>query len=197
MSIVSFATLFPELAERECRTLRVEQPWFETPSTDLPADDYAFREAYCVIAGCDCRRVVLTVYARRAPEKIQAVIRVGLGAKGSAAGPNLVPSTPQGEHAGELLSLAQEVLLADDDYVARLGRHYDLVKVALNDPDDPIHACLASLGVSELPLEPQVATLVRSTAKVGRNEPCPCGTGKKFKRCCAKAPAPAGSGHEA
>ncbi|MFY7866576.1 SEC-C metal-binding domain-containing protein [Roseateles sp.] len=25
-------------------------------------------------------------------------------------------------------------------------------------------------------------------AKVGRNEPCPCGTGKKFKKCCG-APA--------
>jgi SEC-C motif-containing protein len=24
----------------------------------------------------------------------------------------------------------------------------------------------------------------RSTPKVGRNEPCPCGSGKKFKKCC-------------
>jgi hypothetical protein len=24
-----------------------------------------------------------------------------------------------------------------------------------------------------------------SPASVGRNEPCPCGSGKKFKRCCA------------
>lgn len=23
--------------------------------------------------------------------------------------------------------------------------------------------------------------------KVGRNEPCPCGSGKKFKRCCGSA----------
>lgn len=26
------------------------------------------------------------------------------------------------------------------------------------------------------------------TPKVGRNEPCPCGSGKKYKRCCASAP---------
>ena len=25
-----------------------------------------------------------------------------------------------------------------------------------------------------------------TTAKVGRNEPCPCGSGKKFKNCCGK-----------
>lgn len=24
----------------------------------------------------------------------------------------------------------------------------------------------------------------RATPKVGRNEPCPCGSGKKFKKCC-------------
>ena len=28
------------------------------------------------------------------------------------------------------------------------------------------------------------ATVVRETPKVGRNEPCPCGSGKKYKKCC-------------
>lgn len=27
-------------------------------------------------------------------------------------------------------------------------------------------------------------TIVRETRKVGRNEPCPCGSGKKYKKCC-------------
>lgn len=27
-------------------------------------------------------------------------------------------------------------------------------------------------------------TIVRSEPKVGRNDPCPCGSGKKFKKCC-------------
>jgi preprotein translocase subunit SecA len=31
--------------------------------------------------------------------------------------------------------------------------------------------------------EPAVAPFVRSDRKVGRNEPCPCGSGKKFKHC--------------
>lgn len=29
-------------------------------------------------------------------------------------------------------------------------------------------------------------TIVRSGPKVGRNEPCPCGSGKKYKQCCGK-----------
>ena len=27
-------------------------------------------------------------------------------------------------------------------------------------------------------------TVKRSSKKVGRNDPCPCGSGKKYKKCC-------------
>lgn len=27
-------------------------------------------------------------------------------------------------------------------------------------------------------------TLIRNLPKIGRNDPCPCGSGKKFKKCC-------------
>ena len=30
---------------------------------------------------------------------------------------------------------------------------------------------------------------IRRAAKVGRNDPCPCGSGKKYKQCCGAAPA--------
>ena len=30
---------------------------------------------------------------------------------------------------------------------------------------------------------PAVKTVVRTSAKVGRNQPCPCGSGKKYKKC--------------
>ena len=30
----------------------------------------------------------------------------------------------------------------------------------------------------------QVQQVVRAAAKVGRNDPCPCGSGKKYKKCC-------------
>jgi ferritin-like protein len=32
--------------------------------------------------------------------------------------------------------------------------------------------------------EPAQAPLVHATPKVGRNDPCPCGSGKKYKKCC-------------
>ena len=30
-------------------------------------------------------------------------------------------------------------------------------------------------------------TIVREGPKVGRNDPCPCGSGKKYKKCCGSA----------
>ena len=29
-------------------------------------------------------------------------------------------------------------------------------------------------------------TFRREEPKVGRNDPCPCGSGKKYKQCCGK-----------
>ncbi|MCX5824345.1 MAG: preprotein translocase subunit SecA [Deltaproteobacteria bacterium] len=33
---------------------------------------------------------------------------------------------------------------------------------------------------------PAGATVKREAAKVGRNDPCPCGSGKKYKKCCGR-----------
>ena len=51
-------------------------------------------------------------------------------------------------------------------------------------PDD-----LAGLEVEKEKESPQIQipkTVKREMPKVGRNEPCPCGSGKKFKQCCGR-----------
>lgn len=41
-----------------------------------------------------------------------------------------------------------------------------------------------------VPLKPRVSAMAdsyqRNSPKIGRNEPCPCGSGKKYKKCCMK-----------
>ena len=47
---------------------------------------------------------------------------------------------------------------------------------------------MAAVGIAELwrrRLFPQVETVRRSGPKVSPNAPCPCGSGKKYKRCCS------------
>ena len=64
-------------------------------------------------------------------------------------------------------------------------------RFSLNDPSaTPSVLNTPNLGGGGQPRESQggidaaVSTVKRSEAKVGRNAPCPCGSGKKFKKCC-------------
>src|SRR5262249_26240749 len=36
------------------------------------------------------------------------------------------------------------------------------------------------------PAQAEAPKPVRTAAKVGRNDPCPCGSGKKYKKCCGQ-----------
>ena len=38
----------------------------------------------------------------------------------------------------------------------------------------------------QLSEQEQKDSMIRNQAKVGRNDPCPCGSGKKYKQCCGK-----------
>ena len=39
----------------------------------------------------------------------------------------------------------------------------------------------------DIELNDGAAPFVRPSVKIGRNDPCPCGSGKKYKKCCGKA----------
>jgi preprotein translocase subunit SecA len=41
----------------------------------------------------------------------------------------------------------------------------------------------AAPSAVETPAGPRTTPFVRGERKVGRNEPCPCGSGRKFKHC--------------
>jgi hypothetical protein len=81
-------------------------------------------------------------------------------------GPALARLTPQSSYASELLRHFK-MLVQNEAYVERIARHYKAYR-ALVDARGP---------------EANV-TVVRSQPKVGVNEPCPCGSGAKYKRCC-------------
>jgi preprotein translocase subunit SecA len=57
----------------------------------------------------------------------------------------------------------------------------DMSKVRTNRTPEEQAARAAAEGVSRRRSKPQ--TVVRQEKKVGRNDPCPCGSGKKYKHC--------------
>ena len=60
---------------------------------------------------------------------------------------------------------------------------------SLEDAIAELVACVAELYELTLPLRYKVEAVRRATPKVGRNDPCPCGSGKKFKQCHGAAAA--------
>jgi hypothetical protein len=171
-----FRERFPELAEKETRTLIIS----EHPR--LPDDEYALLEAYCNEPDCDCRRVFLNVGSWRTGE-ILAVIAYGWESKKYYAnwlgrndpsiikelqGPVLNSASPQSEFAPALLQEVEHIL-QDKHYLDRIKRHYRLFKKTVdNQLSEP----------NEVEFTPQ--------QKIHRNAPCPCGSGKKYKKCCGK-----------
>ena len=86
------------------------------------------------------------------------------------------------EMRGVFLSVPQEFLHPE---AARLGG--DEPPVGSPRPRGSfIPPARGSLEPETVPQPSTVATFRREGKKVGRNNPCPCGSGKKYKKCCGK-----------
>jgi hypothetical protein len=65
--------------------------------------------------------------------------------------------------------------------------HRERVKELEDDPAGLLQFALGKLNQNSLPSsqpEPNPPVTPQNTERVGRNDPCPCGSGKKFKKCC-------------
>ena len=68
------------------------------------------------------------------------------------------------------------------DNAALKDRHQDFA--------DAIPPCVLDIRDFWLPYRKAASTFRRESEKVGRNDPCPCGSGKKFKKCCGSGEKP-------
>jgi uncharacterized protein len=72
------------------------------------------------------------------------------------------------------------------------GTEEGLDKLEREDPEaarhreiaDAIGPCVIGIRDYWLPRRKAASTFRREAAKVGRNDPCPCGSGRKYKKCC-------------
>jgi preprotein translocase subunit SecA len=80
------------------------------------------------------------------------------------------------------------VQLAEEKEVPMLhgapGPRLLLVRGALDTPRTPPPAAVAAAPEREMRAQPPPPPMRREGEKVGRNDPCPCGSGKKYKKCC-------------
>ena len=69
-------------------------------------------------------------------------------------------------------TLFYNMLKADADYLYGLEQWMDILG------EDKIREIVKEYKASK--------TVRRAAPKIGRNDPCPCGSGKKYKKCCGK-----------
>ena len=79
--------------------------------------------------------------------------------------------------------------LVCDIMTLELGRHPERTSEVLNrrtreERVDELPWLVEGVLYRWLERKFSVKTVVRDSEKIGRNDPCPCGSGKKFKKCC-------------
>jgi hypothetical protein len=142
----------------------------------FPADwDLLFRhddelywavDLYCPNPACDCSSVALTLYHLR---------------KGSPD--PLVVGKAQVDLASERPLLEVNTPAARDVFATFWNEHEERLRPRRDE------ARRAVLHLSPSPATPAPAAAPPSDARPPRNAPCPCGSGKKYKRCCLGVPA--------
>lgn len=141
---------------------------------DRPQGRVAAEMEFCAEPDCNCEEAIVAFLQERLKDLPPGELS---GKPGSVRVP-LDGSPPCFEQhdvedppSKALREAWEEYVARWPDYLSRLESQYRRGRRALR----------ANLGqILADPSEDKVA----STQKIGRNEPCPCGSGKKYKRCC-------------
>jgi preprotein translocase subunit SecA len=133
-----------------------------------------------------CRSVFLYAIDSRWREHLYALDTLREGISLSAYG----QKDPLVEYKRESFDLFQEMMrdLYKDALTMLFRAQVRGVEERRQPARRPVRAYKPEASISApagAPAEPAKAAQARRTAdKVGRNDPCPCGSGKKYKRCC-------------
>ena len=125
------------------------------------------QDAYCVEPKCDCHRVVWSVMTAEVgkPEQAQQLGKVRYS---FASKEPQVLEVAKGVHPNQLFFMVANLLKGQPKLESMYAQRYAFLRSQLT----PIMA-----------EQRRQKTQARTQTTVGRNDPCPCGSGKKFKKC--------------
>jgi hypothetical protein len=182
MTFSSFFDEFPELVDSEFRNIFILDNETHTP---IPSGNYAFLELFCRDTNCDCRNAMIYVISHE-PPKVWARLRYGWKSKkfyskwfgGSDneltqnfPGTYMDLYSPHNAISEKFLTLFTEIIQDDQRYAKRIETHYQMFKEKIQEKPNK---------------SPIIKNVIRNSSgtKVGRNDPYPCNSGNKFKKCC-------------
>ncbi len=165
-------------------------PWAKVFYLSADGVEWFATDQHCVRPGCHCTETGLTFYRCQTkdapsaePQECGAFLFFDRST-GGCSGETARPGSPAPD------ALLQALRSAHPDLAEVLGeRHRQLQQLGKRLLPRPAHDArqpFPNLIAGEpWPAKSAVPAVPRRTdAKPGRNDPCPCGSGKKFKKCC-------------
>jgi hypothetical protein len=160
-----FYDLFPAIAEKEALTVQVT-------NEALPDGIYSFFEYFCDNLDCRCTTVALhVVFFDSNDHSIQKEITsidYAWEKPLSRQNPVLHEKSIQSDMAQAALELFSRIVKDDRFYAKKINEHFEMVRAYVRAEKQ------------------KISETQRNTSKCGRNDPCSCGSGKKYKKCCLK-----------
>lgn len=129
--------------------------------------EYVIFEHYCVSPTCDCKNLVADIQEigpnHKATGKSVATIYYDWSSSETNCDPILHNESPNNKIALDLLAVYKKHV-HQAGYLTRIKTQYAKIKAFASDD--------------------QTQPILNHQKNIGRNDPCPCGSGKKYKKCC-------------
>jgi hypothetical protein len=149
--------------------------------------EFLVEDHYCANPECDCGQVHLEFWERvhefRPQRRIN--IRQRLMATFTLAG-KLTETRFREESASTTKYLLRAWTGRCGDYFQECRRRYEQIKVIGRRSFPPTSQCHTRVAIDKATQTNQRTLRVDAKSQIRRNDPCPCGSGLKFKRCCAR-----------
>lgn len=140
-------------------------PYAEYRSIVLNGNLYELNEEYCVKYKCGCSEIVVVLMEENETESLNELMGFPMVFFDYETG-KMRTEVSGGKSDAFFEQLAEE--LKSGDYPAWFRKRHDRLK--------SLYRIYKQRNAQQ--------KLTVSTQKVGRNDPCPCGSGKKYKKCC-------------
>jgi hypothetical protein len=149
--------------------------------------EFLVEDHYCANPECDCRQVHLEFWER--VHTLRPTPRINLDRRLTATF-TLAGEWVETRSSEESASTTKYLLRAwtgrCHHYFHQYHRRYEQIKEVGRRSFPPAPEPRAREGSTQETLPLERTTRIDSKRRVRRNDPCPCGSGLKFKRCCAR-----------
>jgi preprotein translocase subunit SecA len=107
-------------------------------------------------------------------------LKEGIGLRGYGQRDPLQEYKKEGFEMFEAMMLQIQVDAIEKLFTVQIARQEDVARMEQQRRPQPARMVMSGGGAAAAPAKPQT---VRHEDKIGRNDPCPCGSGKKYKKC--------------